>query len=81
MVSNPEFELLNKVFSADHFTTALIDRIVHHVTILAFSGKVIGFGRRWLTGTGKEEVKMNYQKFLLLTKRGVVKTCWDALYF
>lgn len=43
VTSNLEFGRWNKVFGDDRLTAALIDRVVHHSHILAFTGKSFRF--------------------------------------
>lgn len=56
ITSNLDFGRWNEIFGDDRLTAALIDRLVHHAHILAFSGKSYRFKQAMArkNGSGKE---------------------------
>ncbi len=54
VTSNLEFGRWNEVFGDDRLTAALIDRVVHHAHILAFTGKSYRF-RQAMAKCSKKE--------------------------
>lgn len=58
VTSNLEFGRWNEVFGDDRLTAALIDRVVHHAHILAFTGKSYRFQQAMANRNGEEgEIK------------------------
>ena len=56
VTSNLEFGRWNEVFGDDRLTAALVDRVVHHAYILAFTGKSYRF-QQAMTSRKKGEEK------------------------
>jgi len=54
VTSNLEFGRWNEVFGDDRLTAALIDRVVHHAYILAFTGKSYRFQQAMANRCGEE---------------------------
>ncbi|MFW6026552.1 MAG: IS21-like element helper ATPase IstB [Halanaerobiales bacterium] len=55
VTSNLEFGRWNEVFGDDRLTAALIDRVVHHAYILAFTGKSYRFQQAMTNSKKKRE--------------------------
>ncbi|MFW6310730.1 MAG: IS21-like element helper ATPase IstB [Nanoarchaeota archaeon] len=59
VTSNLQLGRWNEVFGDDRLTTALIDRVVHHAHILAFTGKNYRFQQAMANKNGKEKQNDN----------------------
>ena len=59
VTSNLQLGRWNEVFGDDRLTTALIDRVVHHAHILAFTGKSYRFQQAMVNKNGKEKQNDN----------------------
>ncbi|MFW6025852.1 MAG: IS21-like element helper ATPase IstB, partial [Candidatus Woesearchaeota archaeon] len=59
VTSNLQLGRWNEVFGDDRLTTALIDRVVHHAHILAFTGKSYRFQQAMANKNGKEKQNDN----------------------
>jgi hypothetical protein len=69
VTSNLEFGQWNQIFGDDRLTAALIDRLVHHAHILAFTGESVRLRQAFATAQCLAK-KMERSKHVTLTAPG-----------